>query len=141
MQNYLGTSREFLKSRGLRETRARVAVISLLLASASPLSVPEMIEQLAQRKQRFDKTTLYRALDFLVTEGVATTALLFDSCQYYELTGEHHHHIVCTCCGDIQDVPAKENIEAVARRLFQEKGFRVDSHSMEFFGLCRTCLS
>ena len=135
------TSREFLKTRGLRETRARVAILGVFLAAPSPVSVPDVLSALSESGQVFNKTTLYRELEFLMAEGIVSLALALGSCQYYELSREHHHHLVCTSCGDIQDIEAREDLCRFEHELWHEKGFRVARHSMEFFGVCQKCLA
>jgi len=134
-------SREFLRTRGLRETRARVAILGIFLVAPSPVSVPDVLAVLADGGQAFNKTTLYRELEFLMAEGIVSLALSFGSCQYYELSREHHHHLVCTSCGDIQDIEAREDLCRFERELWRERGFRVARHSMEFFGVCRKCVA
>lgn len=132
-------SREFLRERDLRATRARVAILGILLSATAPVSVPDMLDLLGRGGQVFNKTTLYRELEFLAAEGVVSAALSLGACQYYELAREHHHHLVCTRCGDIQDVEAQEDLCRFERELWHEKGFRVLRHSMEFFGVCQKC--
>lgn len=133
-------SREFLRTRGLRGTRARVAILGIFMASPSPVSVPDVLSTLSDIGQAFNKTTIYREIEFLAAEGIVSVALSLGSCQYYELAREHHHHLVCTRCGDIQDIEAREDLCRFERELWHEKGFRVARHSMEFFGVCRKCL-
>lgn len=133
-------SREFLKSRDLRQTRARVAVLGVFFVASAPVSVPDILEILSGVGQSFNKTTLYRELEFLVAEGIIVEALALGTCQYYELAREHHHHLVCTHCGDIQDVEAEEDICRIERELWRTRGFRVAHHSMEFFGVCQKCV-
>ncbi|MBP5993305.1 MAG: transcriptional repressor [Candidatus Moranbacteria bacterium] len=133
-------SREFLRTRGLRETRARVAILGVFLSAPSPVSVPDVFLALADIGQVFNKTTLYRELEFLAAEGIVSGALSLGSCQYYELAREHHHHLVCTSCGTIQDIEAREDLCRFEHELWHEKGFRVARHSMEFFGICQKCL-
>ena len=134
-------SREFLRSRGLRETRARVAILGIFLSAPSPVSVPDVLVVLSESGQVFNKTTLYRELEFLMAEGIVSLALALGSCQYYELSREHHHHLVCTSCGDIQDIEAREDLCRFEHELWHERGFRVARHSMEFFGVCRKCVA
>lgn len=128
-----------LAEKKIRQTRSRGAVLSFLLEAEAPVSVPEMMQSLAEFGERFNKTTLYRELDFLVEQGIVAKAIVFASCQYYEIVREHHHHVVCTHCGDIQDIAAEENFRSAERELLRKRGFQVRGHSLEFFGRCRSC--
>ena len=56
----------------------------------------------------------------------------------YELSNcEHHHHLVCEKCGDIEDVALCE--EAILKEVKKQSHFKIDSHTLEFFGLCEKC--
>jgi Fur family ferric uptake transcriptional regulator len=57
----------------------------------------------------------------------------------YELaTAAEHHHLVCTKCGDIQDI-SDCNIDGLEKDIEKKKKFKVTSHALEFFGLCSNC--
>lgn len=130
---------ELLAAKKIRKTRARMAVVKSLLEAGSPVSVPGLMRMLEKSGERFNKTTLYRELEFLIAHDIASKAIIFASCQYYEIVQEHHHHMICTDCGDIQDVAAKEDICFMNREFFRKRGFRIIDHSLEFFGVCRSC--
>jgi len=58
--------------------------------------------------------------------------------RYEFKTNHHHHHLVCTSCGRVQDVEANV-VEKLENEIQKNKNFKVQSHSMEFFGLCSAC--
>lgn len=129
----------FLEERGIRKTRARVALLEMLSEAGAPVSVPEMLGALKRAGQSFNKTTLYRELDFLMREGVVAEATILGACRYYEIARGHHHHMICTRCQDIQDIEVDEAVCAFGKQFFYQKGFHITHHSVEFFGVCRGC--
>lgn len=128
-----------LKTKGIRLTRSRKALISFLVDAHAPRSIPDIQTSFQQAGIIFHKTTLYRELEFLMSEGVVKEVIVSGEKRYYELVGEHHHHTICLNCGDIQDVVFRENLLPIEQSLSQENGFQVFDHSLEFFGLCHTC--
>lgn len=59
-----------------------------------------------------------------------------------DLTG-HHHHLLCTGCGKVTDIPTPDAFEravnAHLRPLADARGFQPRSHRVDVFGLCNTC--
>ena len=51
---------------------------------------------------------------------------------------EHHDHLICTRCGTIIEFE-NDRIEQLQDAVAKKHGFRVSSHKMELYGLCRTC--
>ncbi len=52
--------------------------------------------------------------------------------------GSHHHHLVCRACGrftEFSDLELDARIQEQAAR----HGFRLQSHSLELYGLCSEC--
>ena len=127
---------ELLRAALLRATPQRVALVELLRTSSSPVS----IEELHRRgKGKFDKATAYRILDALCHRGLARRIVLEQDHALFEIAGDHHHHAICTSCGRIEDVSACVS-PALDERVRKTVRFaRIDTHALEFFGLCTRC--
>jgi Fur family ferric uptake transcriptional regulator len=76
--------------------------------------------------------------DFL-EKGVTRQIQFQEGRARYELANKkHHHHLICNSCGRIEEVEGDllENMELDIKK---KKGFKVQSHALEFFGLCKNC--
>jgi len=129
---------EVLRGHGFRATAGRIALIGAL----SRCPKPEPIEKIAKIVSRsLDAANVYRALEAFTAAGIARRIDFRDSKTYYELALDrhHHHHIVCVVCGKIEDVHGcAPSLEKMA--LSRSKSFSaIQSHSLEFFGLCKSC--
>ena len=129
---------EVLHQGGYKATPGRVLLLQTLFGEEKPVTVSYFEHKL---KKAIDKVTLYRALESMVASGVVREVDFRHGHVHYELQAsrKHHHHIVCTSCGRVEDVNCKTEpfVKQVAKNA---KNFsRVDDHSMEFFGLCNTC--
>ncbi len=131
-----------LRERKFRITKVREAVIELLCESLQPLSAPELLGALGQRSLPVNKTTVYRELDFLVDNKVVSEIDILDGTKRYEVVppDHHHHHLVCTECGKIQCVEMEHDLDAIERKIQRSYKFRIDSHVLEFFGRCASCV-
>ena len=57
---------------------------------------------------------------------------------YVSCARAHHHHVVCSRCGRTAEVADAGLNDAVAE-IERLSGFRIDTHRVELFGLCRHC--
>jgi Fur family ferric uptake transcriptional regulator len=131
---------EMLRKQGLKITPQRLELISLLSQLKKPMSAHEIKAKWKQGD--IDTVTLYRALDALVDASIVRRVDLQHGHTDYELVmpGEHHHHLVCTSCGTIEDFagcPGK-NMEKLALKS-SSMFASLREHSLEFFGTCKAC--
>ena len=132
---------EIIKQKGLRLTKTRRAVLEMLVATHTPLSVPRILAELGDHGILVNKTTVYRELEQLEKIGIVKSLSLQDRKQYFELaTRDHHHHFVCVECEKVEDILFDESdLSRQETRLADQKGFSIFRHSLEFFGLCKLC--
>lgn len=132
---------QVIKEKHLRLTKTRRAILELFSSTHTPLSVLHILDALAMQKLRVNKTTVYRELETLETVGIVRGMQLQDRKQYFELaTRSHHHHLVCLECDRIEDVDVNESeLLCEEQKVSREKNFTIFRHSLEFFGICRTC--
>ena len=60
---------------------------------------------------------------------------------FFEMNDDHHHHIVCVKCGEIEDFKENKDIGKILRKVVGEsKKFKdIKEHSLELFGYCKIC--
>lgn len=130
-----------LKQAGHRLTTARKALVRALLAAKTPLGATEMHAVLHKKGLATNKVTVYRELAFLEEQGVAHAVTFKDGTRRYEIApDDHRHHLICTSCASVQDVAMDHDLDQVEQKIRTEKSFTVQSHSLEFYGLCGKCV-
>ena len=137
--------REVLEAAGVRYTGARRKVASRLRAEHRPMSADDV----HRCEPSVPFSSIYRTLAVLARAGVARRLAGADGVARFELaeavSGEHHHHLVCTGCGamDVLMLPAAAETElARAAQAVQQSGrFVVHSQRMELTGRCAACAS
>ncbi len=129
---------EILHVVGEKSTKARVDVLRVLSREQYPLSIKE----LSLRVQAPNQSTLYRTLTTLVAKKLVREIMLDKTTARYEIGfgREHHHHIVCTSCGFMEDIHSctKDDNQRVQKN--SKKFAEVSGHSLEFFGICKSCV-
>lgn len=131
-----------LRRDGQRFTANRRAVVDLLGTASRPLTIAEILEAgdgLAQ-------SSVYRNLVVLEQAGAVRRIVTDDEYARYELAEDltdHHHHLVCTRCGAVEDVPASPTLERSMDRavaaIDEATGFHTQHHRLDLLGLCRRC--
>jgi Fe2+ or Zn2+ uptake regulation protein len=124
-----------------RLTPKRAAIVDVLATAERPLALPDILsagDGLAQ-------SSVYRNLVVLEQAGVVHRIVTAESARFElaeELTG-HHHHLICTNCGTVEDVPASSGLEAsmadAVAQIESTTGFRTKAHRIDLVGLCRRC--
>lgn len=125
----------------LRDTETRRVLLAILHDSAGPIASPEIIARCHKAGRKANKTTIYRDLAALEKAGIVHRVIVSDRRQYFELTERsHHHHFICLECDKVEDVLLdEEELSKQEAALARKSGFSVFRHSLEFFGLCKTC--
>lgn len=122
-----------------RMTPSIRAILSALHSASGPVPVSDILRKLASRKVVIDKVTVYRKLELLLSLGVIQEVLLSGEKKYYELTGRHHHHLVCLSCERVTDWIPDESVLKREECRLKRTGFQVQYHSLELFGVCKQC--
>lgn len=121
----------------LRATPRRISLLGTLRKTHGPLSA----EDLHRRVRGIDLVTIYRNLQEFVKAGIAQEVRFKDGIVRYEIAHTHHHHLVCTDCGVIEEIETCD-IESLEKNvLHSSRRFTmISEHALEFFGLCKKCV-
>ena len=130
-----------LKNNSLKFTIQREVILETLYNSDEHLT-PEALHHLIQDKHSDLKTgiaTVYRTLALLEESHMVTSLSFGAQGKKYELGAkEHHDHLICTECGKITEF-VDEKIELRQHAITDELGFKMSDHSMQIYGICKTC--
>jgi Fur family ferric uptake transcriptional regulator len=128
-----------LKRIGSKVTPGRVKILEMLEKEPKPLTIEELQKKVGKG---INGVTLYRNLEALAKAGIVERSDLRHGHAHYELRlgRPHHHHIVCTNCGRIEDINLTHPTISEKEVLKRSKEFAsVDDYSLEFYGICKKC--
>jgi Fe2+ or Zn2+ uptake regulation protein len=138
------TVARLLHSQAQRLTPTRQRIVDVLAAAPGPLTIPEILAS----RRGLAQSSVYRNLVVLEEAGVVHRMATSDDFARYELAEvltEHHHHLVCSRCGRVEDLPATAAVErSVAAAIDQaarRAGFRTEHHRLDLVGVCARCAS
>ena len=128
-----------LAEQGYRLTSTRAAIADAIAAHSAQFTARELVDELEPRG--IGRATVFRALDLLVQMGLLERLHGDLSCHSYTYCApEHHHHLICTSCGQVTSIVAG-NIERELRNLARQANFRALGHHIEVYGQCQACQS
>ncbi|MCC5989732.1 MAG: transcriptional repressor [Pararhodobacter sp.] len=127
-------------AQGLRLTPVRRRVLEILLERHGAMGAYEVLERLSEEGFGHQPPVAYRALDFLVEQGLAHRIRRINAFIACAHPGEDHHaaFLICRECKAVAEMPAEElrgALEAGARGA----GFSIERVSLEASGLCPRC--
>ncbi len=132
-----------LRARAQRYTSQRAALVRILRSSGQPMAIHEI---LGSGGRRLSQSSVYRNLVVLEQAGVVRRLAAGTGFARYELAEDltaHHHHLICTSCGAVEDLPASAGLERTVQQatasLASKRGFRIRAHRVDMLGLCRRC--
>ena len=129
----------------MKLTQIRKKIILFFKKQKKPVAYDKIIEFFKKNNISFDRSTIFRNLNFLEKEGIIQKLNFGDGVSRYELIKEnnHHHHIVCLNCKKVVDFFDKDLdrlIKKIEIKFSKSKKFKIKSHQFEFFGHCEKCL-
>ena len=140
----LGAFVAHCRARGLSVTQQRLAIFEALSASRAHPSA-EQLHQLVRRSHpSLSLATVYKNLDALRAVGAVSDVNPLHAAGRYEAalpgTGasEPHHHLICTLCLRVCDLPASA-VPAPALRPDQAQGFEIHAVRVQVEGVCPEC--
>jgi Fur family zinc uptake transcriptional regulator len=126
--------------RGRRLTPIRRKVLELLLRHGRSLKAYELLEAMRTEHPGAAPPTVYRALDFLVDEGLIhrLDAVNAWSACHDAAGAPHDLLVVCTGCGAVAELSDPAMSRQLAERVART-GYALTTHETEIRALCPDC--
>jgi Fe2+ or Zn2+ uptake regulation protein len=107
------------------------------------MTLPEILSS----RDGLAQSSVYRNLVVLEQAGIVHRIVTNDEHARFELaedlTGDHHHHLVCVVCGSVEDVTTsprlEESLHAAVSEIDRATGFTTEHHRIDLVGRCRDC--
>ncbi len=136
----LRQAEEICQQRGARLTAHRRTVLELLHSSERPLSAYEILEQMRATTPNPSPPIVYRALDFLLDQGLAHKIESLHAYMGCSHPGHTHcsQFLICDDCGktsEIENPEIRQGLESAEARA----GFTTKRPVVEVLGTCAHC--
>lgn len=132
-----------LRSTDQRYTSNRRALVETLATADGPLTIAGVLES----RHGLAQSSAYRNLVVLEEAGVVHRIVTSADHARFELTeevtGAHHHHLVCTECGLVLDMTLPDDVEDQLHHALEAvaalAAFSGEHHRIDLLGLCTDC--
>lgn len=130
--------RALLQQHGLRVTAQRLAVLRAV--SGMPHATADAIVEVVRAEiGTVSRQAVYDVLGALASKGIVRRIEPAGSPARYECrVGDNHHHLVCRCCGRLDDVDCATG-EAPCLAPVDSLDFVVDEAEVIYWGTCPDC--
>ena len=129
---------DLLRQNGRKITPQRRAILELLAQENAHPTAEEIYQQIAETMPDISRATVYNTLHELVALGaLAEVQDPSENRLRYDTHTDSHHHLFCTRCHALVDVP--HNFEALHLAPEEAAGFQILTHQVTFYGICPEC--
>ena len=97
----------------------------------------QIYERVRKKLPSISLGTVYRNLQKLVVQK-KLQVLMRGRSQHFDPLVERHQHFICELCDRVYDVVLESQKEIKPAKLPHE-GFKVTSHQVSFYGICKHC--
>ena len=136
----LERAEQIAAERGVRLTPVRRRTLEILLQGHRAMGAYEVLDALAEAGFGRQPPVAYRALDFLVSHGLAHRIRRLNA--FAACTRPGHDHapafFICTSCDTVAEAPdtaLQKALDEAAGKI----GFEIERSNIEATGLCPTC--
>ena len=138
----LGEAAKLCERRGARLTSVRRRVLELVWTSHEPIGAYAVLEQLRREGRAAQPPTVYRALDFLLAQGLVHRLASLNAFIGCTRPARPHRgqFLICRACGDAAELDDVRIGTAIAAST-GELGFAVERVTVEVSGRCPRCVA
>lgn len=124
--------------RTLKHSRQRESIKNCLMQRTDHPTADMLYLSIREEFPNISLGTVYRNLKLLSELGEITRFSCGDGSEHFDYRTEPHYHFICKTCGAVYDMPA-EIVRDTSELLTAQPPGRVDSHTVFFYGECKTC--
>lgn len=128
------------QQRNVRFTPIRRRVLELIAEAPGGLKAYDLLDRLAEEHAAARPPTVYRALEFLIGQGLVHRIESLNA--YVACPCPEHAHgfqlLICRLCGRVEELHL-DDVNAQLSRRARDLGFRVERQTIELLGRCEAC--
>jgi len=136
----LGTAEHLCLVRGVQLTPIRHQVLELIWDSHKAVKAYELLDRIRPLQNAAKPATIYRALDFLIEQGLIHRVESLNAFVGCSCSGHQHEQLllICNNCQEVEERSAPEVMQALSLEI-KQADFIVHSKAIEIHGICVKC--
>jgi Fur family peroxide stress response transcriptional regulator len=125
-----------LKEYDLKVTPQRVAIVEELYKNGH-MNIDDLYKKLLSKFPSVSLATIYKNINAMVEKVFLSEVKIPNTKSVYELVKTEHAHLVCSCCGYIEDVML--DASTVLDEASKLSSFKINSTNIVLTGICPNC--
>lgn len=115
-------------------TKQRRLILDIVNRTREHPTAEQIYLQAREAMPAIAMATVYNNLNYLARHGLIRRVGMCNAPDRYDCAGEEHQHLICDCCGRVEDIRLPDFLEPVRRQGYDIRGFDLTVHD-----LCNTC--
>ena len=136
----ISTAEDLCMSRGVQLTPIRHKILELIWNSHKAVKAYDLLDLIRPINDAAKPATVYRALDFLLEQGLIHRVESLNAFVGCRNSGTSHDQLllICAVCHNVEERSASNVFVALASEM-QDANFRAQRKTIEIHGLCKHC--
>lgn len=122
-----------------RMTKQRKAILKVLKNTDSHPTADWIYEHVKIKIPNISLGTVYRNLNLLAEKGKIRVINYANDQSHYDGNNKNHYHFKCNKCGRVFDLDLDLFDKEIDDIVEENTSFKVETHRLEFYGLCPQC--
>ncbi|MCQ8102978.1 transcriptional repressor [Methylomonas sp. SURF-2] len=142
IRNAIATAEHLCIDRGVQLTPIRHKILELIWNSHKAIKAYDLLDLIRPINDAAKPATVYRALDFLLEQGLIHRVESLNAFVGCRSSGTQHDQLllICTACHNVEERSAPQVFLALAEETKTAK-FSARRKTIEIHGLCNSCRS
>ncbi|WP_297443564.1 Fur family transcriptional regulator [Sulfurimonas sp.] len=132
MNNYTNLLREH----HLKATPQRLEIANAL-AKYGHMNIDKLYAIMLQKFSSISLATIYKNINLMVENAFIQEVKIPSEKSVYELSKASHSHLVCSNCGEIEDIHL--DLSPVSNAAAQSSHFQINKVDLVLSGICQKC--
>lgn len=140
IRNAISTAEHLCIDRGVQLTPIRHKVLELIWNSHKAIKAYDLLDLIRPSNDAAKPATVYRALDFLLEQGLIHRVESLNAFVGCRSSGTQHDQLllICAACHNVEERAASRVFLALAEEM-QSALFNPQRKTIEIHGLCKSC--
>lgn len=125
-----------LRSYDLKVTPQRVAIVEELYLNGH-MNIDDLYKKLLSKFPSISLATIYKNINAMIEKVFLSEVKIANTKSVFELVKEEHAHLVCSECGNIEDMIL--DVSSILMEANNRSQFKINSTNIILEGLCCSC--
>ncbi len=132
MNNYT----TILREHNLKATPQRLALLEIIFLHGH-INVDRLYEDVKKKFNSISLATIYKNINAMTKNMILFEVKLPNEKSVYEIVKEKHSHLLCTKCGEVQDIEI--DTKNIVSDISSKYTFNIEQSDLVFSGYCKNC--